>query len=227
MTIKIDKIINLDQTLTKKIVGLYTTVFSGEPWNEVFKCDECGIAYSDKDNLVKLARGGICTKNDQCNMPIKLIPFYSGEDKLGEKIYLDAINKKGFVGVAGLKNDELIGFSWGYAMQEKDTPSVMFTKINPLFEEQGYDRTKVFYAAETGIVENFRQNGFGTSLIKGRLLRAKECGFESVSFRTKNAKLVSIFENMFGRINLVGYDKDPAKQNVMWYAGNFGDMKKW
>ena len=138
--------VRLEEKIKDSVVDLYVRVFGGDPWYEVYKCKSCGVAYGEPtDDLEKLAREKKCVKNQECSAPLELVSFYNGDDKLGESIFMDALAKDGFVGFAGVIDDVLVGFSWGYPLQEQDTPSVKFSEIKGEFAKLGIDPSKVFW----------------------------------------------------------------------------------
>lgn len=213
----IEKIIDLGSEHKEELVKLYVRVFAGAPWYEVLKCKSCGEAYGDpKDNFVKIAEIGKCIKNKKCEQPLQLVPFYTGEDNLGAKIYDDALQQKKFVGVAAVKDGTFVGFSWGYAVPEQDTPSVKFSEVRDLITHKlGVSPNNVFYAAETGTDSNCRKEGIGYCLTKSRLEKAKDKGFEGAIFRTINTGMVRIWEKIFGQQLNPAFD-DPVKE-AKWY----------
>lgn len=217
----LDNVIELSSKHTDKVVQQYATVFGGAPWYELLKCEACGIEYGDpKDDLVKLAEpGSTCDKNKECGKPLKLVSYYNGEDKLGKRIYEEALSEKDFIGFAGVKANELVGFCWGYAVPKTDTASVWFTKVSEILKQKSIDAEKTFYAAEVGTPEAYRGQGIASTLVEARLRKAKAKGFENAIFRTMNPDLIKIWLKLFkmDKVDPAFDDPNPLKSGKWYY----------
>jgi len=237
------EIVALKESLKEPVVKLYSAVFAGPPWFEQFKCTYCGQQYGGENENEETIKGKYASCiNNKCLEPTKalnIVPFYEGtffnaeEQKevrnLGEAIYLDALIQPGFIGVAGKLDDKFVGFSWGFKLPEKKSPSVWFDEVQKKFSNEGINTDKMFYSAETGVDPAYQKNGLGVDLSKARLSEAKKSGYELVTFRTKNGKLLKVYEKLFGENNGIKLfpDPDPTKDPaVRWYVWDFKDLKE-
>lgn len=213
---------NLLSVSRPELVALYAQVFAGPDWFEVDKCTACGRAYPgpiDTRAAGTYAAGDTCW-NEQCAVPLELISFYEDPtDRLGQRILEAAIATPGFIGqVAVEMSGELVGFSWGYAIPELDTPSVRFTQVRDLLTQAGVDPDTCFYAAETGVIPTHQRAGVGRALVEGRLREARQAGHRRAVFRTiDRERLVGLYESLFDSVVELFPDPDPAKSQI-WYA---------
>lgn len=252
MSKAIDEIIRIDESMAEETVSIYAKVFSGAPWYEEMKCaaKNCGTAYGTPDEkergYAEIEAAGIC-KNSKCKVndandptTLELVPFYTGDDQYGLDIFKEATSMDDFIGFIGKKDDELIGFSWGYKVPEVNTESVWFAEIPEeklieegrlpvieLLKKYNINPGSTFYAAETGVAENARTGGVATTLSSTRVCEARDLGYENVVFRTKNAVLIKTFQKIFGKQGLTTLfeDPNPAKEGTMWYLMRTADLK--
>lgn len=230
----------LRKELKDVVVDVYADVFAGSPWFEQYRCKDCGESFSNEINSKdKIKEDFVSCNYDVCDRnSLNLVSFYKGTyfdkkvgelvSKLGEKIFLDSLNQEGFVGLLAKFNSEPIGFTWGYKVPNFNTPSVMFNGVNDSFKNLGYDPDSIFYAAEVGVVSKYQKKGIGSLLSSKRLEIARDSGYKFVSLRTKNPKLLSVYEKLFGEGSGITLfeDPDPAKDSsVKWYMWSFDDFK--
>lgn len=209
------QIIRLEAQLIDEVADLYARVFAGPPWYEIKKCPLCNETYGKEDDLKNFQNGTPCRR---CGKPLELIDYWYGGP--AHQVFENAISLKGFVGVgARYSYGGLVAFSWGYAVPEENTPTVLFKDVNGLLLQKGIDARSTFYAAETGVDPQFQTKGIGTEVMYARFKAAAETGFHGICGRTINPKLVERYERFFGKENVIRVfnDPDPVKADRIWY----------
>jgi ribosomal protein S18 acetylase RimI-like enzyme len=231
-----------DNTEKDKIVKTYAQVFAGAPWYEQFSCVYCGKGYGTPEGTIEsvVQKYGTCT-NDNCTKPdtdLNIVSTYEGayynaEEKrivkeLGKEILSDALQQEYFFGVAAKTAEKYVGFSWGYKLPKERSPSVWFDAVQEKLTDMGVDTEKVFYAAEIGVLNEYRRNGIATTLTSERMNYAKNNGFEKVVLRTVNPDLLSTYDKLFGEGNykVLFRDPNPSKSDEdKWYMWNLKDLE--
>ncbi|MBI1293672.1 hypothetical protein GC175_01790 [bacterium] len=208
-------IVLLDRDLTSEVVELYASVFAGPPWYEIMKCSACNETYGAGDDLNQFWDGSECRR---CGAPLKLVEYW--RDGSAKAVYEDALSQKNFVGVGARRaQGNLMAFSWGYAVPSSDTPSVWFNSVHTLLDAHGIDPSETFYAAETGVLPLYQNQGIGSAVMYARFKQAKVKKFTGICFRTINPKLVSVNRRFFGEhgVQSLFPDPDPLKEDRIWY----------
>lgn len=109
-------------------------------------------------------------------------------------VEFDEVSKKqGFKGVCARKNQELVGFSWGYALSDQNTSRVAFDKIVSELELKGISLEDCFYGADTAVREDLRRLKIGTAMLK-----ARNTDSSVLLFRTLNPAMVDCYRQLFG-----------------------------
>jgi hypothetical protein len=180
--------IPLANPLKHEIADLYARVFAGPPWYEIKRCANCNETYGKEDDLIRFSDGFPCRR---CQQPLQLLDYWYGGPAL--EVFEDAVARSGFVGIGARDvSGQLIGFSWGFAVPEADTPTVLFGQAAELLRSSGLELATTFYAAETGVDPAYRMHGIGSQVSYTRLRKTRDVGFHNVCFRTINPKLVSL-----------------------------------
>ena len=216
-------IIRLEVALLDKVADLYARVFAGPPWFEIKKCVSCNETYGKGDDLEIFHNGDTCRR---CGKPLRLIDYWYGGP--AHRVFEDAVSRPGSVGVgARHSSGELIAFSWGFAVPDEDTPTVLFGKATQLLREKGIDSAETFYAAETGVDPRYQRRGIGSRVMYARFRAGKEAGFRGICGRTINPKLVGRYQYFFGEENVrpVFSDPDPVKSDRTWYYCPLDELK--
>jgi GNAT superfamily N-acetyltransferase len=215
-------IIDLRDVPIEEAVDVYAKVFEGPEWYEQEKCAACGKSYpgpASSRRSESYTNGEPCW---QCGEPLRLIAFYRDpEDRLAERIITNAMKQESFVGVVARSGHSLVGFSWGYALPSADSPSVLFDRVRDELTRAGISATGLFYAAETGVVPDRQRAGVGEMLVRERLGRAQDAGFDAAVFRTVDReRLVALWEKVLGEgaVSELFGDPDPARDQV-WFLG--------
>lgn len=138
----------------------------------------------------------------------------------------DAVDKTGFVGYVGAVGNQLVGFSFGYPVPKLDTPSVAFSKVSVLLESHGLVPASCFYAAETGVSDDFQRLGLGTSLSAKRLLDVWVSGLECVIVRTLNPYVFRYFRKCFNGQEEQELFRDPVKKGSRWFKWDMADFNE-
>ncbi len=224
--------------MEQEVVAVYSRVFAGADWYEVKKCSNqlpsggmCERAYpgpiEDRPDGENTAYhdGMACW---HCGQPLRLIDFYNDPvDRLGSRIFADAVRRPGFIGfVARGAGTDLVGFTWGFEVPPKDTPSVKFEAAGDLLRKLNYSPERTFYAAEIGVVPEARERDIATRLAYTRFEKAREVGYEVACFRTiDRRRLLGLYGKLFGADNVVELfpDPNPAKAQV-WFAAPLSEL---
>jgi len=213
----------LDSSVEHEIADLYARVFAGPPWFEIKKCVNCSETYG-KDRDLEQYRDGITCR--RCGQPLLLVDYWYGGPAL--QVIKDAETRLGFIGVgARAPDNQVIAFSWGFAVPREDSPTVLFSQAQKLLLSHNLDPSTMFYAAETGVDPRYQGEGIGSRVSYTRIQIALEQGFDAVCFRTINPKMVKVFERFFGEGNVRGIfnDPDPVKSDRMWYVCSLSELR--
>lgn len=159
-------------------------------------------------------------------------PWYENWNvSTSEKVIRDALQKFSFIGkccvIKSNNVEDLVAFSWGYMIPDKDSPTVKFSEVSKLLRKLNYSPEEIFYGAESGVLPQFQNLGIGTKTMYNRLLRAKELGFRYVAFRTINEQVIDIYQTLFGteNINTLFNDPEKGKSDRLWYSCNMKNLK--
>jgi GNAT superfamily N-acetyltransferase len=217
------KIIHLKLDMLDETADLFSRVFAGPPWFEIKKCASCGETYGKGDDLRIFQNGEPCRR---CCKPLEIVDYWNGGP--AHNVFERAVSSQGFIGLGTRHTSgELIGFSWGYAFPDEDTPTVWFRKAAESLRDQGIDPAETFYAAETGVDPRYQRRGIGSRLMYARFRVAKEVGFKGICGRTTNHEVVRIYTTFFGEESLqpVFNDFDPLKSDRTWYYCPLDQLK--
>jgi ribosomal protein S18 acetylase RimI-like enzyme len=141
--------------------------------------------------------------------------------------YLKASKEKGFIGIGGELDGELVGFFWGYAIPEEDTHSVKYSKARKLLTDKGINPDKAFYHSEAGTHSKIRNQGFGTKVATATFAEAAK-KYDNVVYRTTQPEMIRVYEKLFGvpeEKQFIFKDPDPVKDQL-WYACSLESLKK-
>ena len=98
------------------------------------------------------------------------------------------------------KEEELIGFIWGYKFVENGkpvtSPTVDFESVIAIMRERGYEPEVSFYLAEFGILPEKQNNGYGYTLLKDFVDYLKENGEDYMFYRTINTVVIYLSEKL-------------------------------
>ncbi len=172
----------LSDNTAREMARFYAEVFAAPPWNEVWKCGQCGRFY---DQNYSQSESSPC-----CLYPLGEA-YPEGETK--EYIRED-LEKPGYRAKLFYDNEsKLVAFAWGY--QTAGIENLAREKW-PQSEETGMNVKAavlsrggigpLFYISEVGVAEACRGNGLGYNLTKSLLDLAKEAGIPTI-FRTNYA----------------------------------------
>lgn len=142
-------------------------------------------------------------------------PWYEtwGVDDV-KNILNQAKEKKGFygVGVLNSENFEMIGFSFGYEVPQKNTQTVAFSQI--YYELEKLNKKNSFYLAEVGVIPKYQGKSIGTSMMS-----KLKSNVENIILRTKNEHMIKAIENGTNK-KLEELFYDPIEKERMWYGVN-------
>ncbi len=196
-------------------------IFNDEEGNEQVQND-CRDRYTKNSDVILLTDDFKNCK--RCGEPLELIEFYP-EFADHRKLITEAMNLRGFTGYVGVKDEELVAFSWGYMMPRERTISVAFDKISKVVSELGINPEEVFYASETGVNDAFQNSGYGSAVSGKRILDAEEQEYHQFLTRTKNPFVHKMFRKFFGGKKPQELFKDPER-GTPWFAWNFKDLDR-
>jgi hypothetical protein len=251
---KLNSLTKIDRNMKDEVTALYKRIFSGHPWHEdkicrnaLRKANPCKMQYTRKEcgkfdlnkkdeTITNDCRGkyekrsNIALLNDDakycvaCKEKLDLMDYYpTYVDHID--LFLEAVRMKGFIGYVGSVGNKLVGFSWGYGIPEIPTKSVRFDLIRPLLEDKGLTPEETFYAADTGVEENYQGGGVGSAISGKRILDASEHGFKHLVCRTINPFVHSYFEKFFGGNKGIYLFNDPERASK-WFRWNFQKLDK-
>lgn len=184
--------------------------------------NDCRDEYEHRENIFLLPELGL-EKCIGCGDTLELIDFYPDFANHRELI-TEAVQEPGFIGYI-LKQDDPIGFTWGYQLPEKRTISVNFPKIIPLLKDRGIKPEKTFYFAESGIIDSFQGQGLGSASIALMLRGASDKGYRTHITRTINPFIHAILEHIFSEQEGQELFEDPERES-MWFRWNFEDLNR-
>jgi len=179
------------------------------------------IVLGSKEGIVLLPREGLETCVG-CGEKLELIEFYP-EFCNHNAIIEEAVQEPGFIGYLAQVEDRLVGFTWGYRVPEKRTQSVAFPTIRELLVQAEVDPERTFYAAETGIIDDFQGKGVLWPLVGQRLLDANSSGNTFLITRTINPSVHGYLTVAFSGKEGKALFKDPERSSS-WFAWSFGDF---
>jgi ribosomal protein S18 acetylase RimI-like enzyme len=232
----LDRLSKNSKTLLSSV---YKSVFMGPPWYEEKICSgallseneagRCKIQYTTLDlpSNFQYARKageskGIIGSMDlsrvqKCICGRRLINFYP--DYIDQNILIDeATNQEGFIGnFVKVDSNQPLGFGFGYGVPKNNTLSVNFTKIIPLLKQKGVSLDASFYAAELGVISNYRSKGLGNLLTNTLINSVREEGFSFFTLRTKNKFVLNMMSRIFSGQPLSPIFYDPERETP-WYA---------
>ena len=247
--ITLKNINSLTEKQLETLIEVYAEAFAkDENWNEYLKCTNkfnrgiCEKPYSEEEALLFLQKNNeeiekrktakITKKNNetlyeciQCNAPLSF-DFY-WKDGTAKKHLEKSIKTKGFVGIASLIDDVVIGGSWGFRIPETNNDTVLYAEVRELFKQKKLDPDKIFYGCENFILPHFQNKGIGTIQAVARLKEAEKTGYESATMRTTNEYSAKIFMSAFGKENItqIFSDPDPRKKERKWYYAEMRHLK--
>lgn len=230
-------LVQLDEHMANEVASLYAGAFAGPPWGELWKCTNkwqpdanekevlCEATYPGENlALGDVYEGMTCYK---CRKPLRLGYYWYDGD--ANTVFENAVHQDGFIGVAARDKEKylLVAFSWGFAIPDVPSPTVLFDQVKQLLESNQIDPTKTFYAAESGTHPAYQRQGINKRVSYNRLRRASEQGFSGTCFRTINPKLVNQFKSYFGeeQVKPIFNDPDPDKTNRIWYYCAFEHLR--
>jgi hypothetical protein len=191
--------------------------------NEVI--NDCRGNYYKRNGQIHLLSDVYLFNNGNCfgcGEPLKTINFYP--DFVNHKeLFSEAISEPGFIGKLGLVDGKIVGFSWGYPLGTIRTSSVRFDLLEQQFANLGMNPKNTFYAAETGVLEEYRGVGLGTVLAMQRVLEAMKQGYEYTVTRTINPFTIKYFNSAFGGFQGIELFKDPERSSK-WYMWKFENI---
>ncbi len=190
--------------------------------NEII--NDCRGNYYTRDRIyllsdVYLVNNGNCFG---CGEPLKTINFYP-DFVNHKKLFDEAISEPGFIGKLSLVDGKITGFSWGYSLGTIRTSSVRFDLLKPQFVNLGMNPKNTFYAAETGVLDEYRNIGLGTVIAMQRVLEAMTQGYEYAVTRTINPFTIKYFNRAFGGYQGIELFKDPERSSK-WYMWKFENI---
>ncbi len=164
----------------------YAEVFAGEPWREVSRC-----AYEDgfSDQPV----GSICDEHGTIRTsayPLdETIEYIRAESKMPDSAFYLLENSQ-----------DIVGFSWGYSYSSIE--DFLEDKYAGEAAEMRSTRDKVimalakaglsgpfYYLSETGILPEYRGNGYSHQLVGRRLEFAQERGLDVLQRTSRNSAM--------------------------------------
>ncbi|MCL4373575.1 MAG: hypothetical protein M1360_01485 [Candidatus Marsarchaeota archaeon] len=185
--------------------------------------NDCRGEFAKRENIFLLSSviDGLCKV---CKEKLEVIEFYPEYvDYIA--LFNEALSEEGFIGKVFENENRTIAFSWGYRLPNKRTSSVRFDLLGPIFEQKGITPENTFYAAETGVVQEFRKIGIGTLVSSERVLSAYNQGYTYLITRTINPYTVEYFKKIFSGTDETFLTHDPERGSD-WYMWKFKDMNK-
>lgn len=140
-------------------------IWADEPWNEWKKCPQCP---TDKNNF------GITFQGRTCPICGSKLIFFWNIESVSQDIQTQ-LSLPQTAGFLALKDDEIVGFTWGYPVEIKITISVSTLDLTipvnsnlapclPSDEREFLKGYTVGYIDEVGVRPAFRGKGIGASL---------------------------------------------------------------
>ena len=211
---------------------MYRDVFRGPPWFEDFACsnESCKAQFTEDTQLKDYDRENVFLINQKlercplCEEKLELVDFYPNiVDQ--KKLINEAVDLKGFVGYLLKLENKLVGFSWGYKIPGERTESVNFPKIRKIFDKKFINPGEIFYCAETGIVGDYQNKGFGSLLVAKRMSKLEDLNVKYVVNRTINPYMKKIMEKVFSDKEGEQLFEDPEK-GTPWFMWKSKDINK-
>lgn len=146
-------------------------------------------------------------------------PYYESwtkQESLDE--LLRSSRKEGFICVFAEKEEDIIGFSWGYKLPENNLERIAFEKIRNKLEENKINPNKTFYGAESGVRIDLRKKGIGTLMLRKRFAACKD--FNTVIFRTKNPTMINIYRKVAGKKEKLSFLEESSYEGGRVYVFN-------
>lgn len=161
----------------------FAEVFSGDPWNEVYKCGECEL-YSGHDTIAD----SVCP---HCGSEA-LRPAYPIDETVN--IISELFERTASVAYLVEHQRQIDGFAWGYLRTITETLSTFEETLKPLVAEQLYafGKSRYFSIAEIGLRESIRGRGIGKAFLAGLVKDAQDFGAVSTVWTRKDTALTPI-----------------------------------
>lgn len=205
-----------------QIASLYAEVFAGPPWNEYTRCIDCKEFFGLESK-----------QDDPClNCGSQLTLAYPIAETKG--YILDETRRNNASIFVMKKNDELIGFVWGYSYsiddfaREKYRNLEMQTKIKDLLIKSGIAE-EFFYFSECGVKIDQRGNGFSSVLSELLIKEGQKTKLPIVMRTNWESPMVAVAQR-FQMRQIMGpmVEIDKARRTILPKKGavnNFTDME--
>ncbi len=181
--------------------------------------NDCRGNYTLRDNIYLLSdaieNGNKCIG---CGEPLIIKEFFP-EYINHVNLFDEAIHKEGFIGKLALADQKIVGFSWGYSLPDAATTTVRFDLLREKFSEKGLHPENTFYAAETGVAEEYRGIGISTLLSAARLTEARQKDYKYLLTRTINPYVLRYMNKNVAKRGIELF-KDP-EHSSKWYLWDF------
>ena len=135
--------------------------------------------------------------------------------EMAKEVLDNASSQEGFIGLAALVNNEVVGFYWGYKFPKEKSTTVDFPAVGQKLNDMDIDTEDMFYKAEMGFVPNMQAKGIGTKIMKRMAEEIWKMGYESASGRTINENIVKLMNRSFGQVDRVF---DDPQNSTPWYV---------
>lgn len=199
---------------------LYAEIFAGPPWNEYTNCGGCkkffGLQTKPGDNC------------GSCGMELALAyPFEETKEYI-----IDETSRNNSSVFLMKKNDELVGFVWGYSydstedfVKEKYRTPEMQSKIKDVLAQNNVAQA-FYYFSECGIRIDQRGNGFSNTL-SGLLIQEGRKTKLPIVMRTNWESPMVAIAQRFGMTQIMGplTEIDKNEKRVLLKNGSVNNLR--
>jgi GNAT superfamily N-acetyltransferase len=174
--------------IAKLIASVYQKTFGGDPWNEGWKCTECGtvlpLSYPE----------GNCPSCAQDGKSLPLAEYWPAEQIISD--LCREMAKPNSICLTVQTGGEIVGFAWGYEICiDQSTDAYLDAPGLHMLTNGTY-----FYLDEVAILPEYQGKGIGKELVQRIFLEQSR---NNILLRTINgSRMFSIIQKMEGRTAL-------------------------